>query len=159
MISRERVLDVAGQVVGVLPNYHPDAADINEALDDGVASCAARAYAAGLLLRGAYPNPDLYDIKFGFAPEHGTEYAGREGTYVRMGHAVVRFSVLGYKPMIVETYTDGAVEVMSPTEVHEGYTWMELDDGYQTYLDKAELDLVIRPRELLSHLLRCVADA
>lgn len=44
----EIIYETIAPIPGAMPGYHPDAADINEALDHGVASCAARAFAATL---------------------------------------------------------------------------------------------------------------
>ena len=153
MLSRERVLDVVSPVAMIFPGYHLDAADINEALDDGVASCASRAFASGILLRDAYPNENLYEIKFGVAPEHATEYTGKNGDYVGMGHCVVSFCVPGSTPWIVDSYTDSTIEVVRPSEEHEGYEWAGLEEGYRAYLANAELgDVEVNTDELLAHL-------
>jgi len=155
MIARETLLDVVNPLVEVLPRYHPDAADVNEALDDGVASCAA-----GLLLQEAYPNPNLYDIRFGYAAHHAGDYVGEQGTYVRMGHAVASFCVPGSVPLVIESYTDGSIEVVTPTAEHDSYTWMGLEDGYRTYLAEADLaDVEVDPVEILSCLRTSLQNA
>jgi hypothetical protein len=154
MISRERLLDVVSPVAAILPNYHLEVTDINEALDYGEASCAPRTYAAGLLLREAYPNPDLYSIEFGFTDEHGQEHVGKNGTYTRMGHVAVRFFVPGSTPMIVESHTS-TLAVLPVNLRYSKFNWLGLDEGYRAYLDKAGFDDVeIVPNEVLSCLLK-----
>jgi hypothetical protein len=150
MISPVRLLDVVSPMAAILPEYYHDEADINAALDHGVANCAVRAYAGGLLLRDSYPNQDLYVIEFGFAPEHGGEHLGENGLYTRMGHAATRFFVPGNSPMILESYTDSKLEVVTPSDEHVGYTWMSLDEGYRAYLDLAgHDDIEIDPDDIL----------
>jgi len=155
MISRDRLLDVVSPVAGILPEYYHDIADINEALDHGVANCAVRAYAGGLLLRNSYPIQDLYVIEFGFAPNHGEEHPGKNGVYTHMGHAAVRFFVPGNLPMVLESYTDSMLEVVLPSDEHERYTWMGLDEGYRAYLDRVGLDdIEVVPGEILELFLK-----
>lgn len=154
MISAQRLLDLASPVTVILPEYHVEQADINEALGHGVANCAARAYAGGLILRHSYPNQDLYAIEFGFAPEHGGEHLGKNGVHTLMGHAAVRFSVHGSTPMVLESYKNSMLEVVSLSEEHEGYIWMDLDEGYRTYLERANVgDIEIDPDNILGGIL------
>lgn len=154
MTTADAVLKIVEPVAAKMPEYHPDAADINEALDYGIASCAVRAYAGGLLLRHSYPNPNLYVIHFGFAPDHGGEFVGKNGTYVNMGHAVARFWVPEKRPLIIESYTNSSMEVVPPSDEHEDYSWMDLDEGYKTYLERAGLgDVEVDPEEILGFLL------
>lgn len=148
-----RVLEIVSPIADKMPLYHPDAADINEALDYGVASCAVRAYAAGLLLRDAYPNEGLYTINFGFSPEHGGVYKGKNGNYVRMGHAVTRFWVPEQRPLIVESYNDSKMEITAVEDAHEDFLWWELNEGYKEYLERAGLeDVLVDPQEVLCFL-------
>src|SRR3990167_10320562 len=157
MISAERLLDLAIPIAPILPDYYIEEADINAALDHGVANCAVRAYAGGLILRHSYPTPDLYVVEFGFAPEHGGGHIGETGTYTHMGHAAVRFSVRGSDPMILESYRDSALVVSLPSDQHEGYTWMGLDDGYRAYLDRVDSsDIEIDPDDILKTILKKV---
>jgi hypothetical protein len=160
MISPDRLLGVVSPLASVFPDYYHDVADINEALDHGVANCAVRAYAGGLLLRDAYPNPDLYVIQFGIAPEHGTAHIGLNGVYTRMGHAAVRFHVPGNQPVVLESYADSMLEAVAPSEEHERQTLMGLDEGYRNYLDRAGLDDVeVEPSEVLRVLLKRIGRA
>lgn len=155
MMTREKLLEVVEPIAPKMPGYHPDALDINAALDDGVASCAVRAYAAGLLLRRKFPNANLYRIDFGFASDHGTDFDGENGTYSKMGHAVVRFWFPEREPVIVESFTDAMLEVTAQSEVHQGFNWMGLDEGYRAYLDIVGLDEVeVDSEEILTILNR-----
>ena len=155
MIPADRLLALAGPVAAVVPEYHVEEADINVALDLGIGNCAVRAYAGGLILRHNYPNPDLYIIEFGFSPEHGGDHLGENGTYTRMGHAATRFTVPGSPPLILESYRDSGIEVIPPNDAHEGFTWMDLDDGYRAYLEESDcIDVLIEPDDILKNLLR-----
>lgn len=147
----ERVLDAAVSFIPVLmPGYHPDAADINEAIDHGVASCAARSYAAALLLRHALPNDNLYQLDFGYSPEHGENYKGVNGEYIKMGHAVTRLWIPEQTPIIIETFDDASIELIHPNDTHAQFLWNNASAGYQDYLLKADLgDIEINPNEIL----------
>lgn len=137
-----------------MPTYHVDALDINESLDYGVASCAVRAFAAGLLIRHQFPNDKLFQVEFGFAAEHGDVYEGKHGRYVQMGHAVTRLWVPEQPPLVVESFTDSKIEVALPEDRHEDFTWMELTRGYKRYLEIAGLEEVeVDPDEILKFLL------
>jgi hypothetical protein len=147
----DRILDAAVSCIPVLmPEYHPDAADINEAIDHGVASCAARAYAAALLLRNVFPDNSLHQIDYGYSPEHGTDFAGLNGYYIKMGHAVTRIWLPKQNPIIVETYDDATIELIHPNSSHDSYIWNDASRGYQEYLNKADIDVEIRPNEILT---------
>ncbi len=151
----ERILSIVEPVASIFPEYHPDAADINESLDPehGVASCAVRAYAGALLLRDAFPNESLYVIDFGYSPDHGGDFYGVNGKYLKMGHAVTRLWVPEQRPLLVESYSDAGIEVVSPNDTHSDYVWGELHNGYLEYLSKAGLDDVeVDPAEVLDHL-------
>ncbi len=151
----ERILDAAISFIPTLmPGYHPDAADINEALDHGVASCAARSFAAALLLRQALPNETLYQIDFGYSPEHGDDYRGVNGHYIKMGHAVTRLWVPEQTPVIVETYDDASVELIRPNDSHNSFIWNSSLIGYEEYLQKADIDVEIDQSELLRTIYR-----
>ncbi|MHB1864665.1 MAG: hypothetical protein ACYCPS_00660 [Candidatus Saccharimonadales bacterium] len=155
MISGARLLDLVSPTARVFPEYFVDGADINESLDHGAANCAVRAYAGGLLLRQAYPNPELYIIEFGFAPEHGQQHIGSYGNYTHMGHAAVRFYVPGNQPNILESYTNSMLEIVTPDDEHQRYIWNSLQEGYRAYLDLAGMDdVVIDPDEIL----RCLIN-
>jgi len=146
----ERILDAAvGFIPVLMPGYHPDAADINEALDHGVASCAARSFAAALLLRQALPNETLYGIDFGYSPEHGEDYRGVNGHYIKMGHAVTRLWVPEQTPVIVETFDDASIELMRPNDSHNSFIWNNPLLGYKEYLEKADIDVEIDQNEIL----------
>jgi hypothetical protein len=154
MIARETVLDIVEPVAYAMPEYHVYAADTAEALDDGIASCGARAYASGLLLRHAFPNPNLYGIDFGFSPMHGGQYIGKQGEYIRMGHAVTRLWVPEQHPWVVESYTDSMIEVVPPKDVHDDFIWMDLHEGYREYLKRAGMgDVKVDPDKWLAILL------
>ena len=151
----ERILDAAVSFIPVLmPGYHPDAADINEAIDHGVASCAARSYAAALFLRHALPNEDLYRIDFGFSPEHGEDYQGENGTYIKMGHAVARLWVPEQTPVIVETFDDASIELIHPMDTHDSFIWDSATAGYKDYPERADVETVVEPPEILRTMFR-----
>ncbi|MCA9332903.1 hypothetical protein KDA00_03445 [Candidatus Saccharibacteria bacterium] len=153
MITANRILDTVSVLGETMPEYHPDAADINESLDHGVASCAVRAYAAGLLLRQEFPNENLYVINFGFAHDHGCDFVGENGVYDKMGHAVVGFWVPEKPRLVVETYTDSKFEVIPENDTHEGFVWMGLTEGYREYLARVgHDDIEVDPEEILSFL-------
>ena len=133
----------------VMPDYHPDAADINEAIDTGTASCAARAYMSALLLRDVLPNERLYGIEFGYAPEHGEDYEGNEGTYIKMGHAVTRLYIPERTPLIVESYTDGSMEALPQDLNYRSFIWnSNPQEGYEKYLAIADIDVAIHDDEI-----------
>lgn len=151
----EKIYDAAVSLIPILmPEYHPDAADINEAIDHGVASCASRAYAAALLLRHALPNENLYQIDFGYSPEHGGDYVGENGHYIKMGHAVTRLWVPEKTPVIVETFDDASIELVHPNDSHTNFIWNDkpndVHTGYREYLQIADLDPEIHPEEILT---------
>ena len=134
----------------IMPDYHPDAADINEAIDTGVASCAARAYMSALLLRSTLPNENLYGIEFGFAPEHGEDYVGEEGTYIKMGHAIARLYIPERRPLIIESFTDGSLEVISNDLDYQSFVWNANPKvGYEQYLEIADIDSAIHDDEIV----------
>lgn len=137
---KPRIAEVVEPIAYMFPEYHPDAADINEALDHGVASCAVRAYAGTLLLREAFPNKNLYSIDFGYSVEHGGDFHGTNGTYLKMGHAVARLWVPSMSPVIIESYSDSGLEVVEPNNTHDDFVWREPDEGYLAYLALAQLD-------------------
>ena len=152
--------ELIAPVAPIFPSYHPDAADINEALDPlqgNVASCAVRAYAAGLLIRAAYPNPNLYQVEFGIDPEHGGTYQGSNGNYPLMGHAVSRLWSIERCRIVVETDNRGRIEVVSQDDRHDAYDWLQLDEGYQEYLRRASIETHINPKEVLAALQDSIA--
>ena len=154
---KNRVFEIVEPLVDIFPEYHPDAADINESLDYGVASCAVRAYASALLLNEIFPNKNLYDIQYGYSPEHGGEYQGNNGTYLKMGHAVVRLWIPGSQPLVVESYNNSAIEVVYPNETHGDYIWGDAQANYESYLEIAgQDDIEIRPKELLGCLKKLI---
>jgi hypothetical protein len=146
----ERIIDGATLTIPmVMPEYHPDAADINEAIDTGVASCAARAYMSALLLRDALPNDRLYGIEFGYAPEHGEDFQGNEGAYIKMGHAVTRLYIPEQRPLIIESYTDGSMEVFPQDRNYDTFIWnINTKEGYEQYLAIADIDTSIRDADI-----------
>jgi len=148
----DKVLEGAIHTIPVvMPDYHPDAADINEAIDNGTASCAARSYMSALLVRYALPNEKLYFIEFGFDPEHGSDYVGKEGTYLKMGHAVARFYVPEKPTLIIESYDDGSMEIKKQNSDHDSFIWSaDPYEGYCNYLEKACLDVEVRNDEVLN---------
>ncbi len=151
MIARESVRRVVDPLRSIFPGYHPDAADINEALDLGVASCAVRAFTAGLLLRQAFPNPTMYGVEYGFDKQHGGEYLGENGSYLLMGHAVVRLTTPAGFTHVVESDKRGTFAVVSPDEIHDRYAWEGLLEGYQDYLAQADMgEVEIDPAEVLT---------
>ena len=147
----DRILDAAISFIPpLMPDYHPDAADIHEALDSGVASCAARSYAAALLLRHSYPNESLYSIDFGYSPEHGDDFVGTNGSYIKMGHAVTRFWIPEKEPIIFETFDDASIELVRPNDSHQNFIWETFTQGYTDYLKKADLDNILDDKEILA---------
>lgn len=48
MLLVDQLQEIVRPVASIMPYYYMDAADINGALDHGVANCAARVYAYGL---------------------------------------------------------------------------------------------------------------
>jgi hypothetical protein len=159
MISHERLLDVVSPLATIFPYYNIDVSDINEGLDHGTANCGMRAYAAGVLLRHAYPNKNLYVVDFGYGGEHGADHVGENGVYVHMEHAVARFTVPGYTPALVETTDqDGSISIISQNDRYDNFIWADLDRGYRKYLDlSGDEDIEIDPNEILSHLLKRVS--
>jgi len=147
----ERIIEAATLAIpDVMPDYHPDAADVNEAIDTGVASCAARAYLSTILLRGVLTNTSLYGIDFGYAPEHGDDYDGHEGTYIKMGHAVGRLYVPEKPPLILESYNDGSLEVVAQDPSYNSFMWSsDPKTGYREYLTKADLDVELNDNEII----------
>ena len=134
----------------VMPDYHNDAADINEAIDKGLASCAARSYMGALLVRYALSNENLYFIEFGFDPEHGSDYVGKEGTYLKMGHAVSRFYVPEKPPQIIESFDDGSMEIMKQNSDYDSFIWStDPYEGYCNYLEKACLEVEVINDDIL----------
>jgi hypothetical protein len=158
MIVHERLLEVVSPLAAIFPSYNIDVSDINEGLDHGTANCGMRAYAAGLLLRHAYPNENLYIVDFGYGGEHGTEHVGENGVYVHMEHAVARFTVPGYVPALVETTDkDGTIAVIPQNDRYSTFIWDGLNEGYRKYLDLAgDEDVQIDPDEILTLLLKRV---
>ena len=134
----------------IMPEYHPDAADVNEAIDTGIASCAARAYMSALLIRRALPNTNLYGIDFGYASEHGEDYVGTEGTYIKMGHAVTRLYVPERPTLILESYTDGSLEIITQDQNYDSFIWnTDPKEGYLEYLTKADLEVEVNDSEIV----------
>lgn len=151
MVMKESILDTLSPAAHNFPHYNVDAADINEALDHGIANCAVRAYASGLLLREEYPYEGRYGVQFGFAKEHGEELVGKNGTYLKMGHAVTSLWVPDRDFLVIESFTDTTTTVTLPTDVHDEFTWMDLDAGYLMYLWKAGLgEVEVNPDEILN---------
>ncbi len=156
---KNKILDIVGPLGHVFPEYHPDAADINEALDHGVASCAVRAYASALLIRDAYPNSRLYNVGFGFDQAHGGDYKGENGTYLKMGHAVTRLWIPELPPLVVESYADVKLEVIPQRETHDSFSWHDPDEGYKLYLEQSDVtDVDIDPVEILRFLQAKMSD-
>lgn len=150
--------DIAEDVTRIFPEYHPDAADINEALDHGVASCAVRAYATGVLARHKFPNPDLYPIDFGWDPAHGGEFRGENGIYTNMGHAVLKVWAPG-QPLVIDSNKDAGMDVDEPVTSHMSYVYHDLHKGYRIYLDIADLDdIEFDPENVLELLLNKTKD-
>ncbi len=147
----DKVLEGAIHTIPVvMPKYHPDAADINEAIDNGIASCAARSYMGALLVRRALPNENLYFIDFGFDPEHGSDYVGKEGTYLKMGHAVTRFYVPEKPTLIIESYDDGSMEIKKQNSDYDSFIWSaDPYEGYCNYLEKACLEVEVINDDIL----------
>ena len=151
---KDSLFQVVDPLASIFPEYHPDAADINEALDHGVASCAVRAYASALLLRDSFPNESLYVIDFGFSPEHGGDFHGANGKYLKMGHCVTRLWVPEQTPLIVESYNDGGIEIVEPNGSHFNFIWDNPNTGYLRYLTLANMDdIEVNSHEIL-HLLK-----
>lgn len=161
-VNREALLEVVAPIAKLFPEHHPAAADINEALDPEVdmASCAVRAYGAGLLLRRAFPNPDLYQIDFGYADNHGKIFnsSKHQSVSVHMGHAACRFQVPGFRQLIIESDEDATIQVIPPLG-HENFVWKELTEGYTEYLQKAQIDdVVIDPDEITEVMVRRIEE-
>lgn len=155
----ESLWEITEQVVGIFPEYHPDAADINEALDHGVASCAVRAYASGLLARHAFPNANILPIDFGWDPKHGGDFRGENGIYTNMGHAVTKVWVPG-RPLIVDSSKTGSMDVDDAVTSHADYVYHDLNVGYKHYLDIADLDDVeVDPEDVLAQIQKKIRDA
>jgi len=134
----------------VMPDYHPDVADVNEAIDKGLASCAARSYMGALLVRRELQNENLYFIEFGFDPEHGSDYVGKEGTYLKMGHAVSRFYVPESPTLIIESYDNGAMEIMKQNSDYDSFIWSaDPVEGYCNYLEKACIEVEVINDDIL----------
>lgn len=153
-----RILEVISPIAQIFPGYNPNAADINESLDHGVAGCAVRAYAAGLMIRQAYPNTSLYRVSFGFAPEHGRDYEGDHGPGVFMGHAVARLWIPERPGYIVESYNNASLEITKPGQEHDDYEWDQLTPGYRTYLERAGLgEVEVAEFDIMNCLLKRVA--
>ncbi len=157
MITPEKILEIVSPVRRVMPDYHPSAADINESLDTGVASCAAWAYGSGLLIRNTFPNELLYPVSFGIDENHGDQMVSLTSheKSITMGHAVVRLWVPEQKPLILETFTDKMFEVVSQGADHDRYQWLGLEGGYSEYLNRAGyIGVGIDPADILKTILR-----
>lgn len=157
MLLVDQLQEIVRPVASIMPYYYMDAADINGALDHGVANCAARVYAAGLLMRQAFPNKNLYEISFGFSPIHGGLRKGANGQYIEMGHAVTRMWVPEMRSLIIESDNEGRLEVVFPEDKHDDYLWNTLGKGYINYLRLAGMGEVrVRRKEILGFLNRGV---
>lgn len=157
---KAEVGELIAPIAPIFPTYHPDAADINEALDPlqgHVASCAARSYAAGLLIRETFSNPNLYQVDYGIDPDHGGIYKGNNGSYLLMGHVVTRLWVIERFRLVVETDSKGRLDVVPQDDRHDEYEWRPLDEGYREYLRRAGIDTVIDPKEVLASLQETIA--
>lgn len=136
-------------VADLFPEYHVDAADINEALDHGVASCAVRAYACGLILERALPS-SLYTTEFGFASGHGGEFQGENGVYLGMGHAFLQVVVPEFKPVFVDSFTDQTIQTtLLPPDEYDDFMWYPVQEGYERYLEIADIDTEINTTDIL----------
>jgi hypothetical protein len=147
----KQLIEVATRPIAVvMPEYHPDAADVNEAIDTGVASCAARAYMGALLIRDALPDKRLYAIEFGFDPHHGEDFKGSEGLYIKMGHAVTRLYIPERRPLILDSFDDGSMEVVPQDLNYDTFIWnMNPKKGYEEYLHIADIDSAIDDEEIV----------
>jgi len=151
MVMKEAILDTLSPAAHNFPHYNVDVSDINEALDHGIANCAVRAYANGLLLREAYPSERPFGVQFGFDKTHGDELIGENGKYIKNGHAVVNLWLPDQDFLVVESFTNSEVTVAFPNEDHDEMIWMNLDAGYLTYLWLAGLgEVEVNPDEILN---------
>ncbi|MCX6729376.1 MAG: hypothetical protein NTV95_01840, partial [Candidatus Saccharibacteria bacterium] len=76
---------------------------------------------------------------------------GKEGTYLKMGHAVARFYVPEKPTLIIESYDDGSMEIKKQNSDHDSFIWSaDPYEGYCNYLEKACLDVEVRNDEVLN---------
>lgn len=152
---------VAAEIAELVPNYHADAADINESLDTGWASCASRSYAVASVLRHDFPNPNIYQLSFGYAPEHGEEIVTKSGERaLKMGHTVIGIFLPGERPLVIDSYSDATFEIKpNISDEYAGYSniWdpsRDVSQTYYEYLVEAGMeDLEIRPDDILRQIL------
>jgi hypothetical protein len=154
----ERIRTATEPIVNLFPHYHADAADMYEALDTGTASCAVRAFAATLLLGVEFPNRKLYQIDFGYAPEHGSDYVSSSGeNCLLMGHCAARLWIPGYSPLVVDSFGDASLEAGEVPAEYEDFTWGVPALVYSDYLHKAQLEYRVDEFDILVAIYRKLA--
>lgn len=159
------VLSIAGCVQKELeplallfPDYHVDAANIYEALDTGVASCAVGAYAGYLLLASTMDNGTAFQL--GYASSHGEDHKTDSGRCIFMGHMVGRLWFPGLvEPMIFER--DDRPQLLIKTSAgieFDDYIFGDPYEIYARYLAVAELDDYIDEYEVAMGLFDKIAE-
>lgn len=135
------------QIERLLPWYHPDAADVNEGLDTGWASCAARAFTIAAALRDSFPDRNVYRLSVGYDPEHGEDMVTSSGEKIlKMGHVVAGAFVFNERALIIDSFDDGTYQIQSGVKrAYKEYrhiwdTDKPIEDTYHDYLTEAGMD-------------------